>query len=149
MDWSRANTKTDAGGSPFALMVFLQAICYNSQHYRGKKITASKHGEGLPICPTICVGRGTTLPEPLMNYSPLLVVDQSINSQNGNPLCHMQLTAKNVQLRKEMATLDLHGKSVCRDSVWDRNLLTLMKENHSVIRLPHRLKLATKLDRKA
>lgn len=83
-----------------------------------------------------------------MNYSPLLVVDQSINSQSGNPLCHMQLTAKNVQLHEEMATLDLHGKSVL-GQCWDRNLLTLMKENRSVIRLPHRLKLATKFDRKA
>lgn len=29
-----------------------------------------KHSEGLPICPTICVGRSATLPEPLLNWAP-------------------------------------------------------------------------------
>lgn len=34
------------------------------------KNTAFIHNEGLPICPTICVGRNTTLPKPLLNWVP-------------------------------------------------------------------------------
>lgn len=38
--------------------------------------------ERLPICPAICVGRNTTLPKPLLNWTTLcLILDQSTNGQ--------------------------------------------------------------------
>lgn len=39
-------------------------MAYN---FREKKSTAYMHSEELPVCSTICVGRGTTLPQPLLN----------------------------------------------------------------------------------